>query len=343
MIALANIFGFLFQFLVLAVIAHSKGIIFLGEYSLVLSMISPFCIVFSLGLKNRYFSGGLDFTEIKPIVGMRNVFFMVVIFLALLSIIYGGYACAIALLVKAFEIYVDSLIVFKTGFFNVIFTPILCACVLVLGVFNPVCLYVFIPVLVVLYFWRNLSFSFSGLVVIDGFKYSNILFYQNLAVMVQRMMFASFFGYSVLAIVTVLSYFFVITTLVTQSIYYQFVGRGLSFVLRIIIALWVLLILPYFSLADYFTSTLFLVSVGVETLLVVYVGVLIVSLDVYYYYARVQSGSYSYFYLALISLAALLLFSIVNPGHEFEVMVNIVLMYLVRLALNLFMYKKVIR
>lgn len=255
--ALLNFYSPILQWVFPLVLINYYGLAFFGEFSLVLSLISPFIIILSLSSKNLFFSGFLKCNEPEFLFHLtfKNVISILLIALSIIFYSYGENIISIVFFIKAVDFVLDSMIlnVNKSNRYSIFCIVIVSTSVLFFIaslIFKIPAVYISYLLLFFLVVW-NLSKLFVldfKLVYIKNSFYSSIYTASGaVAVYLQRLFVVGNTNAEFLGLFSLLMQFLVAWSLFLQSLFVQ-LGFKLYEVRRNCIVLLILSLIGFFFL-----------------------------------------------------------------------------------------------
>ena len=323
----------------------------LGEYSIALGVISPLFILFSLSLKQRFFSGELsgESSTRQDIFYLRTLFFLFSCAVFIIALFFGYTYLTIAILVKLIEFSIDDTLVFLKGrlfFKNILALSFSYSALIYVIVSNSDLLGV--PFLVMLFAMYNLlslcslkkpSNAIGSL--IKGFKISSILLAQNLTVIGQRYVVSVQMGIEAVGLFTIITNLVVIASIVFQSIYIQSKGFVRDNLIVICGAFLIAMSIPaslYFNDIIYFVFT---VSIDNRISNIVLALSFLVCIDFYMVIQAVGAGKRLSFIPNIVSFCVFSALIFIGARDIFSLCLILMLGYLVRIYFNFVNFRKV--
>jgi hypothetical protein len=228
MIAVLNIFNPLLQWLAFAIVAYTSEIDTVGEYALVLSIVSPILICITPPIKNIYFAR--SYISNKLIKAQRYIRYLIMFILSIFSFGVHLVNCdllAYVLLVKVIEIPIDSSITYKSvqrQVLGIIVSSVLFFFLYLMWTDKSEFVYLLSFLVSTIYLTQEGKVGY--IYVLSSYRESFPIIKSTLVIamstLIQRLIVKSVYGVGILGVYTICTQFLVVASILTQTIVYQF-------------------------------------------------------------------------------------------------------------------------
>jgi hypothetical protein len=348
---IVNIFGALLQFIIIIIISRIYGVAGLGEYAIILGVISPVFILFSFSLKHRFFSGEFlgNETGSFDVLYLRSFFFLIAGFFFILAILFDQVFLSIAILVKLIEFHLDDALVFQTGsaFLKTAVTLIVSFLIMLFMVMSDdYFLLAPFSLLILSFYWLQKGLQLvrpdevRG-IVSKGIRISSVLLLQNLIVIGQRYIVAFQLNLETVGLFTIVTNILAIASILFQSAYIQLTGFYKSKLLSISICILLITSPLTFLFLDDVIHYIFAAKFSENVSLIIITLCALVFLDYNIIIKAIGESKKISMFPNIFSFLVFLLLTTLFVKGMVALLTVLIISYVVRVILNYYMCNRV--